>query len=182
MSSFSPPPCRTLRHSRSEPSGLHPPDGVHRLPDIAHDCVSSVRVEVAANQAAAKPNSRLVSAGSKLPKSITPPGRPTFSTASVNSVVGSIRQRLPLLPRTPTFACAAISNETGQSRPMHRSKRHLYSITSSALVSNVGGTVKPSALAVLRLITRSNFVGCSTGRSAGLAPLRIFPMYTPAWR
>jgi hypothetical protein len=42
---------------------------VHRLPDIANDCVSSVRVEVAANQAAAKPNSRLVSAGSKLPKS-----------------------------------------------------------------------------------------------------------------
>jgi hypothetical protein len=30
-----------------------------------------------------------------------------------------------------------------------------------------------SAFAVLRLITSSNFVGCSTGRSAGFAPLRI---------
>ncbi len=29
------------------------------------------------------------------------------------------------------------------------------------------------AFAVLRLMTSSNFVGCSTGRSAGLAPLRI---------
>ena len=36
---------------------------------------------------------------------------------------------------------------------------------------------RPSVLAVLRLITNSNLVGCSTGRSAGLAPLRIFPVY-----
>ena len=31
------------------------------------------------------------------------------------------------------------------------------------------GSSSPSALAVMRLITSSNFVGCSTGRSAGLA-------------
>jgi hypothetical protein len=30
---------------------------------------------------------------------------------------------------------------------MHRSKQHLYSITSSARTSNEGGTVRPSALA-----------------------------------
>jgi len=35
--------------------------------------------------------------------------------------------------------------------------------------------VRPSALAVLRLMTNSNVVGCSTGRSPGLAPLRICP-------
>jgi hypothetical protein len=34
-----------------------------------------------------------------------------------------------------------------------------YSITSSALVSKVGGTFRPSALAVRRLITNSNLVG-----------------------
>src|ERR1022692_1309612 len=34
---------------------------------------------------------------------------------------------------------------------MHRSKQYLYSMTSSARVSNDGGTVSPSALAVLRL-------------------------------
>jgi hypothetical protein len=30
--------------------------------------------------------------------------------------------------------------------------------------------VSPSALAVIRLMTRSNLVGCSTGKSAGLRP------------
>jgi putative ABC transport system substrate-binding protein len=63
-----------------------------------------------------------------------------------------------------------------------RSKQHLYSITSSARVSSECGTSRPSVFAVLRLITNSNLVGCSTGRSAGLAPLRIFPVYWPAWR
>ena len=38
-----------------------------------------------------------------------------------------------------------------------------------------GGTVRPSAPAVLRLIASSNFVGCCTGRSAGLSPLSIRP-------
>jgi hypothetical protein len=50
---------------------------------------------------------------------------------------------------------------------------HAYWITSSASSSSDGGIVIPSALAVLRLITNSNLVTCSTGRSAGLAPLRI---------
>ena len=48
----------------------------------------------------------------------------------------------------------------------------LHSITSSARASNVGAISKPMALAVLRLTISSNFVGCSTGRSSGLAPRR----------
>ena len=48
-----------------------------------------------------------------------------------------------------------------------------HSITSSARASRNGGTVSPIVLAVLRLMTNSNFVGCSTGRSAGFSPLRI---------
>src|SRR5262249_33383989 len=47
-----------------------------------------------------------------------------------------------------------------------------YSITRSARASSDGGIVSPSAFAVLRLMTSSNFVGCSTGRSAGLAPFK----------
>src|SRR5262245_13442057 len=43
------------------------------------------------------------------------------------------------------------------------------------------GIVRPRALAVLRLMTSSNFVGCSTGRSAGLAPLRILATNVAAW-
>jgi hypothetical protein len=42
--------------------------------------------------------------------------------------------------------------------------------------------VKPSALAVFRLITSSNFVGCSTGRSAGLAPFKILSTKAAARR
>jgi hypothetical protein len=56
---------------------------------------------------------------------------------------------------------------------MHCSKQHLYSITSSARASSEGGTVRPSALAVLRLITSSNLVGACTGRAAGFSPLRM---------
>jgi hypothetical protein len=37
-----------------------------------------------------------------------------------------------------------------------------------------GGIVRPISLAAFRLITSSNRVGCSTGSSAGLPPLRIF--------
>src|SRR5215472_5663928 len=42
---------------------------------------------------------------------------------------------------------------------------------SSICASNAGEIVNPSACAVFRLITAWSLVGCSTGRSAGLAPL-----------
>jgi hypothetical protein len=41
-------------------------------------------------------------------------------------------------------------------------------------MSTIGGIVRPRALAVFKLIISSNFVGCFTGKFAGLAPLRIF--------
>ncbi|MBM2844101.1 MAG: merR-type protein [Anaerolineales bacterium] len=46
-------------------------------------------------------------------------------------------------------------------------------MTSSARSRSDCGIVSPSAFAVLRLITSSNFVGCPMGRSAGFVPLRI---------
>src|SRR5262249_1015964 len=48
-----------------------------------------------------------------------------------------------------------------------------HSITSSAMASKLGGTVRPSALAVLMLRTSSYLVGACTGRSAGFSPLRM---------
>ena len=51
-----------------------------------------------------------------------------------------------------------------------------HSITSSAVASSVGGTVMPSILAVWWLMTSSNLLDCTTGRSAGLAPLRMRPV------
>ena len=46
-------------------------------------------------------------------------------------------------------------------------------ITLSARTSTFGGIVRPICLAALRLMISSNFFGCSTGRSLGLAPFRI---------
>src|SRR5262245_14104999 len=57
-----------------------------------------------------------------------------------------------------------------------------HSITSSARASSVGGTSRPSAVAVIRLMTRSYLVGCSTGRSVGLAPRKILSTKSAARR
>src|SRR5215471_16084270 len=57
-----------------------------------------------------------------------------------------------------------------------------YSITSSARASSVGGTVRPRARAVLRLIDSSIRVGCSIGRSLGFVPSSIFLMKYAARR
>src|ERR1700738_4308956 len=45
-----------------------------------------------------------------------------------------------------------------------------YSTTLSARIRKVSGTSSPIAFAVLRLITNSNVVGCSTGTSWGRSP------------
>ena len=50
-----------------------------------------------------------------------------------------------------------------------------HSITSSARAIRGGGTVRPSALAVFRLMISSTLVDCWTGRSAGFSPLRMRP-------
>src|SRR4029453_5037139 len=63
-----------------------------------------------------------------------------------------------------------LSLETRQLAPSHL-------ITLSARNSTDCGIVRLSAFAVLRLITNSNFVGCSTGRSAGLVPFKILSTY-----
>src|SRR5712692_2562408 len=61
----------------------------------------------------------------------------------------------------------AASEHRHEGAPLH------HRIISSARSRSDCGIVRPSAFAVLRLITNSNLVGCSTGKSAGLAPLRI---------
>jgi hypothetical protein len=50
-----------------------------------------------------------------------------------------------------------------------------YSITSLAATRSVGGTVRSSVFAVLRLMLRMNFAACWTGSSAGRAPFRSRP-------
>jgi hypothetical protein len=51
-------------------------------------------------------------------------------------------------------------------------QRSVYSITSSAVASSSGGTVRPSAFAALRLMASTNLVGWKMGMSAGLVPFR----------
>ena len=53
---------------------------------------------------------------------------------------------------------------------------------SKARSSSACGIVNPSAWAVFKLMTNSNRVGCSMGRSPGLAPLRILSTYVAARR
>ena len=51
----------------------------------------------------------------------------------------------------------------------------IYSTTSSATARIFAGKSRPSAFAVLRLITSSSFVTRTTGRSAGFSPFRTRP-------
>src|ERR1700720_913232 len=63
------------------------------------------------------------------------------------------------------LACAITGREQVQ---QHEATFH--SITLSARIKSVSGMTRPIALAVLRLITSSNVVGCWTGRSCGRSP------------
>ena len=65
---------------------------------------------------------------------------------------------------------ATLSATTGLA---HRGKQQNYSITWSTATSKDCGTARPSAFAVLRLMTSSNFVGCSMGIAPGLVPFNI---------
>ena len=56
----------------------------------------------------------------------------------------------------------------------HAARQDRYSITSSAISKKSRVIVRPSVLAVFKLMTNSNLVGCCTGNSAGSAPFRIF--------
>ena len=54
--------------------------------------------------------------------------------------------------------------------------KHRYSMISSAIESTPDGTVSPSAFAVFKFSTSSNFVDWLTGTSTGFSPLRIRPV------
>src|SRR5258705_1562617 len=107
---------------------------------------------------------------------VTKSTRPAVRLGGSMSGSGQTREPFamsPLYPRERTSSgCSGMSEKCQQETHALQHKAS-YSITSSARTSKDGGTVRPSALAVLRLITSSYLVGCSTGRSEGLVPLRI---------
>src|SRR5262249_15835386 len=77
----------------------------------------------------------------------------------------------------PPHALSLLRPRREGARSRTAEQRHerapFHSITSSARATRVAGTSAPGALAALRLSRNSNLVGCCTGRSAGLAPLRM---------
>jgi hypothetical protein len=66
---------------------------------------------------------------------------------------GNLRQSIEF--HKQTFSIALAMSALGQKRTWR-----IYSITSSARDNTAGGIVRPSALAVLRLMISSNLVGC----------------------
>src|ERR1700686_1543154 len=68
--------------------------------------------------------------------------------------------------RSPVRA-SILPDQSGARRPTFVASRNCYSISPSAVANSVSGMVRPSALAVLALMTNSNLVGSRTGRSAG---------------
>ena len=80
---------------------------------------------------------------------------------------GSVSEIIP----TTGIACCCARAASGHARTAEQRDEFspVHSITSSALASSVGGTIRPSALAVVRLTARSNLVGAV---SAGLATRR----------
>jgi hypothetical protein len=88
--------------------------------------------------------------------------------------VGSLERLARLLhPNQRTLAESGGTSHLCHSQTYALEQSAPYSINWSAVASSVWGTVKPRALAVLRLMTSSNSVGCSIGRSAGFEPLRM---------
>jgi hypothetical protein len=120
------------------------------------------------------------------------PGHPAmWATASSHGTSGCLMGRTgdaaPASTRSPACATSALPlkadvchcvrhvAEVPQRDSRSAANKFHHSITWSARAKSVGGIVNPSALAVFRLMTSSNLMFCWTGRSAGLAPLRIFP-------
>src|SRR5262249_45531486 len=67
--------------------------------------------------------------------------------------------------------CSRAAEQRDEPPPLHRRG---HSMTSSARARrSLSGIWRPSAFAVLRLMTNSYLVGACTGRSAGFSPLRI---------
>jgi tripartite-type tricarboxylate transporter receptor subunit TctC len=94
---------------------------------------------------------------------------PAFSVKSVPELIAAAKAN----PDAMTVGSAGVDVQHARAR---HAPEQFPPITSSASASSLSGTFRPRAFAVLRLMTSSNLVGRMTGRSAGLAPLRIRPV------
>src|SRR5262249_22803068 len=86
----------------------------------------------------------------------------SFSSCSVSILASSGNQK----------------HETDAMSALGQKQTLAYSIISSAVCCRCSGTVRPSALAVLRLITSTNLVGACTGRLRGSSPFNMRSIYS----
>ena len=130
----------------------------------------------ASGQAAAAPprramnSRRRIDTSPRLRAALSSPKAEHFCDGAQTGIktLNSMLQPMSALPQKRT--CAAPKSRCPLSaKSGHRHLLdHLVGVASSD-----GGTVRPSALAVLRLITSSYLVGACTGRSAGFSPFRM---------
>jgi hypothetical protein len=89
-----------------------------------------------------------------------------------------VRLDKPLIKNDDLGACGRARHNRPRRRraaEQRDERAAIHSITSSVRARSCGGTVMPSILAASALMTNSNFDACITGRSMGLAPLRMRP-------
>src|SRR5262245_32599518 len=94
----------------------------------------------------------------------------------VQSLFGMADDEYGLLGRTRKRGREREAEEENdqQSRESHRCELLFpHGITSSARARIAGDRTRPRAFAAFVFTTSSNCVGCSTGKSAGLAPFKI---------
>ena len=103
---------------------------------------------------------QLIHINSKLPA-----GSHISSKGIRGSILCGAMRRLRLGSQSGFFSRDG-TKEVGRAANQRDELASPHSITSSARASSVGGIVRPSAFAVLRLMTDSNLVGNSTGNSA----------------
>src|SRR6516165_6713012 len=132
--------------------------------------------------------SRLILAGRARSKDIpleaeTPP-RPPKKTGTVQEATARPHEDVCFVAQAQTFnpGGANVADGPSSSHPRIAQRTpwlagmnglRFYSFISSICASSVGVGVKPRARTVFILSVAWNIVGCSTGRSAGFAPLRI---------
>jgi hypothetical protein len=97
------------------------------------------------------------------------------SRSGTSQTSDDVRRTTALTPKAGLPGSRRDVSQVPKAAVSKAARQTIYSITSSARASSVGGTSRPSALAVPTLMTSSNFVCCRTGRSAGFSPLRILP-------
>src|SRR6266545_1140236 len=111
--------------------------------------------------------------GDVAPFDITEVAHPAHEFFAEWIVVRGSRPDVPDTRRLARLLRARGERPRGRTAEQRDEFAAIHSITSSARASSVGGTSRPSALAVLRLTTSSNLTGAWTGNSLGFEPWRM---------